>query len=84
MSCSLARWLYSLPAGILRMRAHALSLFLFGAILKSCQKIYKETFYILELDRHFKVTSISYQIITEYSWHPLEILRGSAEALADI
>ena len=31
MSCSFARWLYSQPAGILRMLAHALFLFLFGA-----------------------------------------------------
>ena len=31
VSCSSTRWLCSLPASVLRMRAHALFLFLFGA-----------------------------------------------------
>ena len=44
MSCSLARWLCSLPAGVLRMLANALFLFLFGAkgvcqFLTECYKV---------------------------------------------
>ena len=46
MSCSLARWLYSLPAGALRVHAHAHFLLLFGAKTRGRLFFFGETFIV--------------------------------------
>ena len=42
VSCSFARWLCSLPAGVLRMLGHALFLFLFG--MKGVSQIFDRVY----------------------------------------
>ena len=79
MSCLLARWLYSPPAGTLRMLAHALFLFLFGA--KGDSQFFDKVL-ILDIVNYNScfLLQILCQVIIKVSWHLQGILKDRGVA----
>ena len=64
MSCLLARWLYSLPAGALRVRAHAYFLLLFGA--KTRGRLFfleKLLFYFISVTGYILINSLCRSVV---------------------